>query len=272
MMARKRKASLKWLISQPVRGGRRDLQPKRMAHLSDLNGGEIIALALRANGLGQKQVAKRIGVHHGNYRNWLKRNGLETNTGSGLCNKTVAWGNYVALEIEAHGRVERTYAKSLNLWKVRSWKERNPLGYEVYKEKQKRRLRETYRDRKADIVWNLKKTVRSRVANALRRRYVIKEVKTIELLGINWEGYVEYLQTKLSDGMTFENFGNVWHIDHIKPLNTFDLRNLDEAKMAFHWSNTRPMFAHENLSRPKDGSDCEMAKMAWKQGEGWAPV
>jgi hypothetical protein len=35
----------------------------------------------------------------------------------------------------------------------------------------------------------------------------------------------------------------------------FNLSNVEEQKKCFHYSNCRPLWAEDNLRRPKDGSD-----------------
>jgi hypothetical protein len=46
-----------------------------------------------------------------------------------------------------------------------------------------------------------------------------------------------------------ENYGEVWHIDHVIPLSRFDLEDEYEQMIAFNWRNTMPLLAHENLSK-----------------------
>ena len=54
----------------------------------------------------------------------------------------------------------------------------------------------------------------------------------------------------MQTGMTWQNWNkNGWHIDHIKQCCTFDLSKPEEQKECFHYTNLRPLWANENLSR-----------------------
>jgi hypothetical protein len=46
-----------------------------------------------------------------------------------------------------------------------------------------------------------------------------------------------------------DNYGPVWHIDHVIPISHFDLSNENEQLLAFNWRNTMPLSAHENLKK-----------------------
>jgi hypothetical protein len=48
--------------------------------------------------------------------------------------------------------------------------------------------------------------------------------------------------------MTWANHGE-WHIDHIRPLASFDLRKEDHLVLAFHYTNLQPLWAQENLRK-----------------------
>jgi hypothetical protein len=50
--------------------------------------------------------------------------------------------------------------------------------------------------------------------------------------------------------MNWKNYG-LWHIDHIKSCYTFNLSQREEQARCFNWKNLRPLWAKENLTRPK---------------------
>jgi hypothetical protein len=50
--------------------------------------------------------------------------------------------------------------------------------------------------------------------------------------------------------MCFENHGQFgWHYDHIKPLTSFDLIDVKQQKLAFHYTNIQPLWWYDNLSK-----------------------
>ena len=51
------------------------------------------------------------------------------------------------------------------------------------------------------------------------------------------------------EGMTWENRGKVWVIDHIEPLVSFDLTIRIELLKAVHYTNLRPLFKKDNAKK-----------------------
>lgn len=91
--------------------------------------------------------------------------------------------------------------------------------------------------------------LRSRLNNAIKR--LSKAASTQELLGCSVPELMVYLEKQFQPGMTWENQGKVWHIDHIIPLVKFDLSDKEEQRKACHYSNLQPLFALDNLKKNK---------------------
>ena len=51
--------------------------------------------------------------------------------------------------------------------------------------------------------------------------------------------------------MNWENYGTYWEIDHIKQVNTFDLKYFENQQQCFYYTNLRPLEKIENRKRPK---------------------
>jgi len=73
--------------------------------------------------------------------------------------------------------------------------------------------------------------------------------------GISWEALVGYtvddlrahLEELFADGMTWETFGLFgWHIDHIRPVVSFDLTDPEQLRACWALGNLRPLWAVDN--------------------------
>lgn len=93
-----------------------------------------------------------------------------------------------------------------------------------------------------------------RLASRLRNRlwYALKgrpgKYSAISLLGCSVIEAVEHIENQFVDGMSWSNHGD-WHIDHIIPLSVFNLEDAGQVAKACHYTNLRPLWASENLSK-----------------------
>ena len=74
-----------------------------------------------------------------------------------------------------------------------------------------------------------------RVASNLRNRLykaVTKKFQGImSLVGCELDELLLHLEKQFNDGMSWDNYGSYWEIDHIKPCDSFDLNDLNENKV-----------------------------------------
>lgn len=90
-----------------------------------------------------------------------------------------------------------------------------------------------------------KRYIRTRIYNSLKRN---KSKHTVDYLGCNINDYQKWILC-YTPNYTIENYGKIWHIDHVIPLSKFDLEKEEEQTLAFNWRNTMPLSAKENLSK-----------------------
>lgn len=100
-----------------------------------------------------------------------------------------------------------------------------------------------------NIEYKIKHIVSSRLQKALKTFNDLKQNKTIEYLGCSIEEYMIYLESKFTPEMTWENQGTYWEIDHIKPIDKFNLTNPDELFECFHYLNTQPLHWKDNREK-----------------------
>ena len=144
--------------------------------------------------------------------------------------------------------------------KRRDWVKNNPdkitATQQKYKQSEhgKKAARE-YRVKKRanDSEFKIACVVRSRIARVINggRKYD----SSFELVGCSPEFLKKYIEWQFDDGMTWDNHGIHWHIDHIIPLSWFDLTDPEQQKLAFDFTNMQPLLARDNLSKSNRWSD-----------------
>lgn len=99
-----------------------------------------------------------------------------------------------------------------------------------------------------DLSRRLSMCLRSRLRKALKEN--VKSESTMSLLGCTIQELKNHLESKFLPGMSWDNWTiNGWHIDHIKPLASFNLSIPEQQKEACHYSNLQPLWSKDNLSK-----------------------
>jgi len=142
-------------------------------------------------------------------------------------------------------------------------KDKKKLYYEINKDKRKSQMkayREANKERlyKQTLEWKMKNKnniqyklscrLRQRLRDALNVKH--KVGSSVRDLGCTVTEFKSYLESKFQTGMTWDNYGLYgWHIDHIKPLASFDLTDRKQMLEACHYTNLQPLWAKDNLSK-----------------------
>lgn len=99
---------------------------------------------------------------------------------------------------------------------------------------------------KTNIQYKLSHNLRTRLNIAIKGNY--KFGSAVDDLGCSIPELKVYLESKFQPGMTWDNWSEVgWHIDHIKPLASFDLTDRKQFLEACHYTNLQPLWAKDNL-------------------------
>jgi hypothetical protein len=122
-------------------------------------------------------------------------------------------------------------------------KEKEKLRLKQNSTKRKEVLKERYKN---DENFQLVSIIRSRLSKALKRN---KNKSSIEYLGCDIEFLKKWLEFRFDENMNWDNLGSYWHIDHILPINRFNLINDNDKMICFHWTNLQPLTSTENLQK-----------------------
>lgn len=140
--------------------------------------------------------------------------------------------------------------------KGKKWKEKNKelvrkiqkQYRSINKEKLDKYNVEWKRKNKNNVQYNISCNLRRRLNKALNCNY--KSGSAVRDLGCTIDELKIYLESKFQSGMNWDNYGLYgWHIDHIKPLASFDLTDRNQLLEACHYTNLQPLWANDNLTK-----------------------
>lgn len=129
---------------------------------------------------------------------------------------------------------------------------RDTEGYKEYckNRNENRDYSKEYRRHISDEFRRFKTRIRSRINAYFRinKQWVKKDTKTVELLGVDYFVAKEFLERQFLSGMTWENYGTEWHIDHLIPLDAAK-KDYEKVKQLCFYQNLTPMWGNDNLRK-----------------------
>lgn len=69
------------------------------------------------------------------------------------------------------------------------------------------------------------------------------------LTGCTTRQLAKHLESQFKRGMTWDNYGSHWHVDHILPCASFDHTCPRQRAQCWHWTNLRPLEAKKNMAK-----------------------
>ena len=177
-------------------------------------------------------------------------------------------------KVRAKSREWETNNKEKVNAKVRKRRHKNPERYAAYKfawrqanreseraKDRERRAKNLIRNReirsaskkrnylkhKSDPQWILSTSLRSRLWQAIKKGQ--KKGSAVKDLGCTIAELKVYFEQQFDDIMTWENYGTYWHIDHIRPLSSFDLTGRTQFLQACHYTNLQPLEKIANIKK-----------------------
>lgn len=142
---------------------------------------------------------------------------------------------------------------TVRLARIRN-KEKYKLAKRTKKYKQIRNESRRLRYKK-DINYKITCILRARLKAALKGKS--KGLKTTQTIGCSIDFLIKYIESKFKIGMSWSNHGDIWHIDHIKPISKFKLTNNKELRKANHYTNLQPLWKEDNLKKGDRYESCK---------------
>jgi hypothetical protein len=112
--------------------------------------------------------------------------------------------------------------------------------------------REYMQDRRKDPTFRMRCNVSRNVSFALRRTKGSKRGDSVfRHLPYTPSDLVEHLESQFDDKMSWDNYGDYWHVDHIYPQSLLPYSSLEEENFQKCWAleNLQPLEATENMKK-----------------------
>jgi hypothetical protein len=99
----------------------------------------------------------------------------------------------------------------------------------------------------SDPIFKLKFYLRTRIRSAIKNNQ--KAGSAIRDLGCTIASLKQYIENKFYSGMTWDNWGEIWELDHVKALWKFDLTDKEQFLKACHYTNLQPLTISDHVAK-----------------------
>jgi hypothetical protein len=124
------------------------------------------------------------------------------------------------------------------------WREKNIDKHREYKRKYEKHRKDT------DPLYRLVSNFRTAIYTVLKESNVDKYGHYFDILQYTPDELINRLELQFKDDMSWENYGE-WHVDHIKPISSFDIKEIGDDEFIKCWSleNLQPLWGDENIRK-----------------------
>lgn len=102
--------------------------------------------------------------------------------------------------------------------------------------------------RKTDKDFQMKEVLRSKIHKLLKGQ----KTSYLKILNCEFEIFKKWIEFQFESDMSWENFGIVWHLDHIIPIYQFNITINEDKNVCFNWTNLQPLYCKENHEKYKN--------------------
>lgn len=120
---------------------------------------------------------------------------------------------------------------------------------ETHREHRKIKKREWEREARKNPFYRMKQQLSTSICKALKGKKGFRKWEA--LVGYTLQDLVCHIESLLNNNMTWENYGSVWHIDHITPKSWFKYKNTDDPQFKACWAlaNLQPKLKIDNIKK-----------------------
>jgi hypothetical protein len=199
--------------------------------------------------LGSHTISLKLGLSKPTILRILKENGVKMNQSG----RRFIGGKKVA-DKKWRGSNKEYMSKKSKVWYEQN-KEHRKEYMKEYRKKNIDKIRETKRNyektRKTnDPIYKLINNFRTAIYQVLKERNIQKNGHYFDILNYTPEQLIEHLENKFTGDITWDNYGE-WHVDHIIPISSFDIKEIGDEEFNKCWSleNLQPLWGDENIRK-----------------------
>lgn len=123
----------------------------------------------------------------------------------------------------------------------KQWRKDHPEAFRIAHKKWRTKFNQT-------PLGKLRHATRRRIENQMKRLKIHIKTCSYSDNGCSSIQLKQHIESKFQPGMTWDNYGWAgWHLDHIRPIASFDLTKPEEILAANHYTNLQPLWAKDNI-------------------------